>query len=179
MAYVSFRGSYGVNEELRRAFDDAVQAAVFNHPYISKRFDLLERSRIEPVLREQNFVISQGIDPRNAPELGKLLGARYILLGELVSFDAKENRSQVLLANVSTLSLHVRVALTLVETESGRVLARVSADRTETVLTQTGVGVSWTLQLSTPVTLPEKAVTDALNKICYEALNELFRRLAA
>lgn len=176
LAYVSPRGSYSMNEQLRRAFDDAVQAAVFNHPYTSKRFDLLERNRIELVLKEHGFVSSQGIDPRNAPELGKLLGARYILLGELVGVSTAQDRNQVLIARVDTLSIHVRVSLTLVDAESGRILARTSTSHTETVVTRTGVVSQF--QLSASVNLPEKAVTDALNKACYGAINELVQKLA-
>lgn len=177
LAYVSPGGYYyGVNEQLRRAFDDAVQTSVFNHPYTSKRFDLLERSRIELVLKEHGFVGSQGIDPRNAPELGKLLGARYILLGELVGISAEQNRNSVLVVSVDTLSILVRVSLTLVDAESGRILARTSTNHTETVVAQTGVVSRF--QLSATVNLPEKAVIDAINKACYAAINELVQKLA-
>jgi TolB-like protein len=50
---------------------------------------VLERSRIEDVLAEQALSQSGAIDSRQAQEVGKLLGAQFVLTGELSSADGR------------------------------------------------------------------------------------------
>lgn len=42
---------------------------------------VIERSQIQAVLQEQNFTQSAFVDPQTAPELGKILGATKVLIG--------------------------------------------------------------------------------------------------
>jgi TolB-like protein/Tfp pilus assembly protein PilF len=42
---------------------------------------VIERSQIQAVLQEQSFTQSAFVDPKSAPELGKILGANKVLLG--------------------------------------------------------------------------------------------------
>lgn len=42
---------------------------------------VIERSQIQAVLQEQSFTQSAFVDPQTAPELGKILGATKVLIG--------------------------------------------------------------------------------------------------
>lgn len=66
---------------------------------------VVERDRLEEVLAEQKLQTSAKIDPKSAVKLGKLLGARYLVLGGY--FD---------------LAGALRVDARVVEVETGRVL---------------------------------------------------------
>lgn len=46
-------------------------------------FTLVERSAIEQVLQEQRFSVSDIADPDNAPELGRLLTASKLMVGDI------------------------------------------------------------------------------------------------
>jgi tetratricopeptide (TPR) repeat protein len=45
------------------------------------RLQVIERSQIQAVLQEQSFTQSAFVDPQTAPELGKILGATKVLIG--------------------------------------------------------------------------------------------------
>jgi len=174
LAYLRASTRYG---DMAASFDDAVQNALLNHPYTSKRFDLLERARIDTVLREQRFSATQGVDPQNAPGIGKLLGARYILLGELIDFSTKRNTNYVLGVSVSTVTVYAKVAFSLVDVETGRVIARVSAENSDTVPENVGVsrgGISG----GTTVSPLEKTISDVIYKAVYAAIDQLAQKLA-
>ncbi len=63
---------------------------------------LLERQKIEAVLKEQNLVTSGRVDAETAVKVGRLLGAQHVLLGQLVVQSDKEMRLLVRSVNVET-----------------------------------------------------------------------------
>ncbi len=50
---------------------------------------LVERERLEDVLKEQNLHKSAKFDPTTAAKVGKLLGAQYLVLGRIIDFMGK------------------------------------------------------------------------------------------
>lgn len=46
-----------------------------------QRFDVVERTRINEILAEQDLQATDKIDPDTAVELGRIIGARYMVLG--------------------------------------------------------------------------------------------------
>jgi len=52
----------------------------------TNQFTVVERAQLEKVLKEQKFTISELVDPANAAQLGKLLGATYIITGSITKF---------------------------------------------------------------------------------------------
>lgn len=49
----------------------------------SGRFEVIERSQVESVLREQNFQATSAVDPRSAARLGALLGRAALIVGRV------------------------------------------------------------------------------------------------
>jgi hypothetical protein len=68
----------------------------------NKKISLLSRQKISSVLAEQDFGVSGFVDDETAPRIGHLLGAKFILTGELSGLDGAPH-------------LHIQV----LETESG------------------------------------------------------------
>ncbi len=77
----------------------------------NKAYQIVERDRLQEVIAELKLAKSKMIDKKSAARIGKLLGARYMILGGY--FDA-----------FGTLRVDARV----VETETGRVLKSVGAN---------------------------------------------------
>jgi curli biogenesis system outer membrane secretion channel CsgG len=50
------------------------------------RFDVIERRLLEKVLKEQNLGASGVVDTQSASKLGKVLGARVVISGTVISF---------------------------------------------------------------------------------------------
>lgn len=91
----------GVDESLAASVMNLVVSRLANAPFL----DLVERGDVQQVLDELQFQNTGITSPRDAAEIGRLLNARHVLLG-----------------NVNQLGTSLTVALRLVETESGRVL---------------------------------------------------------
>jgi curli biogenesis system outer membrane secretion channel CsgG len=47
------------------------------------KYDMLERSRIDQILQEQNFQLSGLVSDETAVSIGKLLGANVIIIGDI------------------------------------------------------------------------------------------------
>ena len=86
-------------------------------------FDLITATQREKILREQGFSSSDLVDPKQATEVGRLLSARYILIGNVL--DVSLNR-------VFTDTINVKVQIQLVEAETGLVKLSKSFDETVT-----------------------------------------------
>lgn len=56
----------------------------------SGKFKVIERERIDAIMKEKGLVLSGDIDPKTAIEIGKLLGAEYILVGSVTEFGKTE-----------------------------------------------------------------------------------------
>lgn len=56
-------------------------------------YSVVERSRIDAVLREQNFGATGRVDASTAAEIGRILGVEYVVLGSVTRFNLEENRS--------------------------------------------------------------------------------------
>lgn len=48
-----------------------------------KRLQLVERSQIQKILKEQNFQSSSAVDKNSAVKVGKILGVKYLLVGDI------------------------------------------------------------------------------------------------
>jgi TolB-like protein len=51
-----------------------------------KRLQLVERAQIQKILKEQNFQASSAVDKTSCVKAGKLLGVKYLLVGQLQIF---------------------------------------------------------------------------------------------
>jgi tetratricopeptide (TPR) repeat protein len=58
-------------------------------------FNVIERTQLDQVLKEQNFQISGAVDDNQAVEIGKLLGLDALVLGSL-SYTYKDEKEEVL-----------------------------------------------------------------------------------
>ena len=54
---------------------------------------VLERSKIEQILKEQNLGASGRIDPSSAAQIGKLLGADAVVIGTISQFNVEQSQS--------------------------------------------------------------------------------------
>lgn len=55
----------------------------------SGKFKIVERSKLDPVLREQDLGDSGRVSQSSAAKIGKLTGAKYLVIGNVSSYDEK------------------------------------------------------------------------------------------
>jgi curli biogenesis system outer membrane secretion channel CsgG len=123
----------------------------------SRKFDVLERDRMEDVLREKEFVSITG---DQAIRLGTLLGAEYFVMGQIELLECAMNRRAIPYSSMVREELTGRmvVNLRIVDTRGGKV---VSADKVNVFLEAAG-GMSG---LSFFEALKDKTVAELANGV--------------
>ncbi len=101
--------------------------------------EVVERSQLEAVLREQQLVRSGIIDPATAVEMGKILGVDYILGGRITEFGIRDESQ--LGGVIAQFSVGVRVRqstarvkadVRLIDVRTGRILMAETGEGRET-----------------------------------------------
>lgn len=92
VAVMPFEGSevrdwYIDREQMIKGITESLTDRLANTDNIS----IVERTRLEHIMREQDFGYSGRVDPFSAAEIGKLLGADLLILGTVHSLELKES----------------------------------------------------------------------------------------
>lgn len=164
-------------QPLARSAYNLAYAAFVDHPYTQERFDIVERSRINAIMREYRLGADGILDPSTAPRLGRLLGARDILVLGLTS--ANIRRSSVGGLDVDGVRLgggaadvSVTISARLVDVQTGRVLAAGIGSVSAPVLTGVGIdGANFSNQADAQIVL------DLVPEATTKALNIVFKRI--
>jgi TolB-like protein len=132
-----------VNARVSARQDDLIllQDALIRTFVQTAKFDVLERAKIESVIDEHAFSTSALGDPANAAQLGKLVGAQYVVVGNVhdLGLGVSQERIPYVDEWKCTESGRVRVELRVVQTKTGRIVAAHSATASDAAPhTQTG-----------------------------------------
>jgi curli biogenesis system outer membrane secretion channel CsgG len=68
-------------DQLGPAARNHIDTAFSEDPELSKRFSMIEREKLDLVLKEQGLGASGAVDPQTAAKIGRILGVRYIVTG--------------------------------------------------------------------------------------------------
>lgn len=101
------------------------------------QYTLVERSRVEEILQEQNLGASGRIDPSTAAEIGRVLGVDAVVIGSVTRFNFEENGGSVSVLGFGgggdSREAVVELTARLVNTTTGEIIATAqgagSADR--------------------------------------------------
>jgi TolB-like protein len=81
-------GSYGLEKEDYDAFQVGLQQMLITELSINTEVRLVDRSRLQSLLEEQDLGASGRVDATTAARVGKLVGARYVILGGFIDWYA-------------------------------------------------------------------------------------------
>ena len=90
-------------------------------------FDVVERDKIQAVLEEQNLMASGRAELSDAAQLGKLTGAKYLVMGTVSSYeeDVKKDGGGLSFGGISvggkSASAYVAIDIRVVDTTTGRI----------------------------------------------------------
>ncbi|PHV63619.1 CsgG/HfaB family protein [Cyanobacterium aponinum] len=70
-----------------------VSDVLVNRLVDSEKYRVIERSRLDAVLAEQNLGASGRVDPSTAAEIGRLLGVEVVIIGSVTQFDIQKQGS--------------------------------------------------------------------------------------
>ncbi|HLT59011.1 MAG TPA: CsgG/HfaB family protein [Limnochordales bacterium] len=162
---------------------DAIREAFTDQLIESGRFRVLERSRLDQVMKELRLQTSEWFDPTNALQIGRLLGAPYLLMGTVTRFDLRETGyihmgKLAIQGSGADIGLRVRI----VETETAIALAAVSAAGAATsgdLFFKLPKSLSGALHGDSPVYAAAQRAVDELVEKVIAAFEELMAENAA
>jgi TolB-like protein len=94
-------GSYGQDKENFDALQKGIAGMLISELAQNPAARVVEREDIQKLLDEQNLGGSGRVDPQTAAKIGKLVGARYVVLGTFIDFYG-DFRVDARLVNVET-----------------------------------------------------------------------------
>lgn len=81
-------GSYGLESEDFDAFEVGLQQMLITELAVNSELRLVERSRLKSLLEEQDLGASGRVDANTAARIGKIIGAKYMIVGGFVDWYA-------------------------------------------------------------------------------------------
>ncbi len=94
-------GSYGQGKEDYEGLQKGIAGMLISELANNPAARVVEREAIQKLIEEQNLGASGRVDPQTAAKIGKLVGARYAVLGTFIDFYG-DFRVDVRLVNVET-----------------------------------------------------------------------------
>ncbi len=107
--------TYWYWDKLGPAARNIIDTAFSENKLLSNRFSVIERDKLNLVLKEQGLGQTGAVDPATAAKVGKILGVKYIILGGIDKFNVDNTRAGLgrlgvggnLLQSNATISLRV------------------------------------------------------------------------
>jgi hypothetical protein len=92
--------------------------------------DVVERTRLDTILGEQELTKKEITDPNEAARLGKVVGANYFVLGTLADVELEKTARPLPYTTQAELNLHGRIKIDfrVVDVETSRVVASASEE---------------------------------------------------
>ncbi len=79
-------GSYGQDKENFDALERGIAGMIISELAANPAARVVEREEIQRILEEQNLGTSGRADPQTAARVGKIVGARYMVMGTFIDF---------------------------------------------------------------------------------------------
>lgn len=102
VAVIEFDNAAMVKKDEFAAMTIGVQVMLTSALATNPGIELVERQKIQEILAEQNLTTAGRIDPATAAKVGKILGARYVLMGAFIVDPSMEMRLVVRAVNSET-----------------------------------------------------------------------------
>jgi curli biogenesis system outer membrane secretion channel CsgG len=97
---------------------------------LSSKFSVIERDKLNMVLKEQGLATSGAVDPTSAAKVGKILGVKYIVMGGIDKFNIDKTGGAIGKFGVggNMVQSNVTINLRLVDTTTAERILSLSAD---------------------------------------------------
>jgi curli biogenesis system outer membrane secretion channel CsgG len=87
--------TYWYWDKLGPAARNQIDTAFSENKLLNNKFSVVERDKLNLVLKEQGLAQTGAVDPATAAKVGKILGVKYIILGGIDKFDVNKNSGAV------------------------------------------------------------------------------------
>jgi curli biogenesis system outer membrane secretion channel CsgG len=117
------------------------------------KFDVMDRAHLDSTLQEHKLSASGEVDPTTAISAGRLIGARYLISGNVIQLSQTGSSGAGaggliggtvggILGGVKTNRVTIKVAVKVVDAVTGRIVQSFSDEKTESATSISGAGFS-------------------------------------
>ena len=121
---------WSFSSDLGPAVRNHIETSLSENPTLSAKFSVIEREKLDLVMKEQVLSGAGALDPQSAAKMGKLLGVKYILTGGIDKFSINTTRATVgrlgLGGNVA--QAETTINMRFIDTTTGERVVSLSAD---------------------------------------------------
>src|SRR5262249_36172260 len=87
--------TYWYWDRLGPAARNLIDTAFSENKLLANKFSVVERDKLNLVLKEQGLAQTGAVDPSTAAKVGKILGVKYIILGGIDKFEVNKNSGAI------------------------------------------------------------------------------------
>ena len=121
---------YWYSNQLGPAARNQIDNEFSENKLLSSKFSVVERDKLNLVLKEQGLATSGAVDPATAAKVGKILGVKYVVMGAIDKFNVDVTKAAVGPFNVGghMVQSFASISLRFVDTTTAERVLSVSAD---------------------------------------------------
>src|SRR5438445_13294319 len=86
---------YWYSNQLGPAARNQIDNEFSENKLLSSKFSVVERDKLNLVLKEQGLATAGAVDPATAAKVGKILGVKYVVLGGIDKFNVDVTKAKV------------------------------------------------------------------------------------
>lgn len=140
------------------------------------QFIVMERTIIDEQLEEENLKYEGIIDPDTAQRIGKMLGAKYLIYGNVNDVTLSDVGTQVLTSGVTVCTVGSHVILRMMDVDTGAIVSMSKGEgKSKSSFTQVGSPM-YMITVGTK-TVTQDSVHNAIQKAAYQATEILVDRM--
>lgn len=116
------------HSEMGDAARNQIDNAFSENPELSRRFTIVERERLDMVMKEQGLASAGALDAQTAAKVGQILGLRYIVTGGIDKFAINTTRGGFGGIGGSSTNAEATISLRFIDATTAERVVSVSAD---------------------------------------------------
>lgn len=165
---------FSYESELEQYSDmvNKIPSKLLSELYTTKRFRIIERSRLDTVMKEMQLGQTGVLDEESAVKVGKQLGAELIILGSVTSIKTKESKKTLGFASMQTVEVTVDLDVRLIKLETGEIVGIAKATGEEVQKKKMAFGAK-AGSIESPETMINIAIDKAVKDIAYSLASEI------
>ena len=120
--------SWWFHNEMGPAARNQIDTAFSENADLSSKFSVIERDKLELVMKEQGLGAGGALDPQSAAKVGKILGVRYIVTGGIDKFAINTTRGGIGPISGRQTTADATVSMRFIDTTTAERIISISAD---------------------------------------------------
>lgn len=121
-------GSWWFSNNLGPAARDQIDTEFSENKALSDKFSIVERDKLNLVMKEQGLATSGALNPQTAAKVGRILGVRYILVGGIDKFSINNTRGGFRGIGGNLVQAEATINIRLIDTTTAERVLSVQAD---------------------------------------------------